>query len=53
MHNYERIFLGIFPPTPEGEIEAARTYDRQAIELGWPASGLNFPIEDYLGTLVA
>jgi hypothetical protein len=42
-------YLGTFPPTPEGEIEAARAYDRKALELFThvTAESLNFPIEDY------
>jgi AP2 domain len=44
-HNSRRHFLGYFPPTPEGELEAALAYDRKAIELFGEFSHLNFPLE--------
>jgi len=45
-HNYKSIHLGLFPGTPQGEIEAARAYDHKALEL-FTRPLLNFPIEDY------
>jgi hypothetical protein len=48
-HNQQSTHVGTFPGTPEGEIEAARAYDRKALELFTHVTSvsLNFPIEDY------
>ena len=40
----KRIYLGVFPLTPEGEIEAAKMYDRKAIEIQGEYACLNFPV---------
>jgi hypothetical protein len=40
-HNGKNIYLGLYPPTPEGELEAALAYDRKAIELFGEFSKLN------------
>lgn len=42
--NRKRIHLGYY----DDELEAARAYDRKAIELFGPYAKLNFPREDYL-----
>ena len=41
--NYKYEYIATFPLTEEGEIEAAKAYDRRAIEKGWTHSLLNFP----------
>jgi hypothetical protein len=40
-HNNKLIHLGLYPPTPEGEIEAATAYNKAAIELFGEFSKLN------------
>ena len=44
--NYKSVYIGSFY-TPE---EAARAYDRKAIELKGEKARLNFPISDYITT---
>jgi hypothetical protein len=44
-HNGKSIYLGLFPATPSGEIAAARSYDRKALELFGAYALLNFPID--------
>lgn len=48
-HEQKSFHIGTFPGTPEGEIEAARAFDRKALELFTHATSasINFPIEDY------
>ena len=46
--NGKRIHLGYFKPTPEGEILAAKTYDKKAVELFGEFALLNFPKENYI-----
>ena len=43
----KREYLGSYPPTPEGELQAAMAYDRRAIEVWGEFACTNFPIEDY------
>ncbi len=54
-HHQEPIHIGTFPGTPEGEIEAARAFDRKALELFTHLTNesLNFPIADYQEAKVA
>jgi hypothetical protein len=44
-NNSKKIHLGLFPGTPEGELEAATAYDAKAVELFGEFSHLNFPLE--------
>lgn len=44
--NRQQKYLGIFPYTPEGEIEAALTYDKAAKELFGEFANLNFKKND-------
>jgi hypothetical protein len=43
----KRIYLGYWANTPTNEIEAARAYDRAALEIYGEFANLNFPREDY------
>jgi AP2 domain/HNH endonuclease len=45
--NNKRVHLGLFPNTPEGKIEAARTYDRFMIKTRGQFAKTNFPLADY------
>jgi hypothetical protein len=45
-HNGVKHRLGYFPGTPQGEQDAARAYDRKALEL-FTHSKLNFPVSHY------
>ena len=45
--NGKSLWLGKFPDTEEGRIEAARAYDRAAIKHFGEFSNLNFPRSDY------
>lgn len=46
-HKGERSYLGMFPPTEEGKIEAAHTYDRWVIQHRCPTAYTNFPRDSY------
>ena len=43
----ERTYLGMFPPTEEGKIEAAHAYDRWVIQYRDPLAYTNFPRAQY------
>jgi hypothetical protein len=43
------IYIGMFPPTEEGKIEAAQTYDRWIIANREPTAYTNFPRNEYAG----